>query len=119
MMNDDHSLNSSKGSSKKSQKSVIAALTDSINSREESLIEHARIAALQQEKDWIMTRIGSLHDSKRELSLRLVSANVFHDERVKRAFLHEIEVIESEIEDYTLQLDSTTEKLHKNGCNPN
>ncbi len=97
------------GSSKESRKSEIAALTHSINNHGESLIKVARIKALQQEKDQVMT-LASLWDSKRELSLRLVSADVFYDERVKHAILHEIEVIMSEIEDYTLQLDSMTEK---------
>jgi hypothetical protein len=98
---------------------LLSALTDSINNHGESLIKVARITALQQEKDQIMTRIASLRDLKRELSLRLVSVSVFYDETVKHAIHHENEVIESEIEDYTLQLDSMTEKLHKNSCNPN
>ncbi len=50
-----NTLNNSKGSSKKSQKSEIAALTHSINNHGESLIKAARIKALQQEKDQVMT----------------------------------------------------------------
>ena len=60
-VDDDHSLNSSKGLSKKKNKmNEIGILSSSIQKHSESLIEVAKIAAMQAHEDTIMARIASI-----------------------------------------------------------
>ena len=122
-VDDDLSITSSKGSSKKSKTNDIGMLSASIQKHGESLIEVAKIAALQQEMDRvqareesILSRINSLRDTKRNLIIRLASEEGAHDVRVKNAIVEEVEMIEQEIMENMAVLknrDSTPQKSNR------
>ena len=125
---DDESLASSKNAKMKSNDdtATFAQLSSSIEKHSNSLISAAKIAAAEQEKNRTQTRvseinsrINSLRDSKREMTLRLTTPDVMKNQFAIDAILNEIKGIEEEIAVHTEELNGILATPTKSNCSPN
>ena len=105
------SLSSSKKSKDK--------LSSSIEKHSNSLVAAAQIAVVEQEKNRIHERIFCLRDQKREMTLRMTTPAVIHNQVIVDAIMHEIQGIEAEIALHTEEINALTATPTKSNRSPN
>ena len=100
-------------------------MSTSIVKHSNSLLAAAKISAAEQEKNRsqvhvseIHERIFCLHDTKREMALRMSELNVIINQVIADAILHEMQVIEAEIASHTEEINSLAATPTKSNCSP-
>ena len=123
--NDDNSVSALSKKSKSNEEALFAQLSSSINKHSNSLVAAAKIAATEQAKNRIdsrlnaiRSRINSLRDTKRNMVIRMSAPDVMSNRDTFDAIAHEVKGIEEEIATNVEELDNILSTPVKSNCSP-